>query len=101
MKALLKSDLQALAEKIQNLSENDSVLEMQTLAKELYEKLTVLKFVEENLDASKVSEPIHETIMEDVKEIAEDVVEENFGDSGMLSTLDEDLLFLMKKWMIY
>ena len=42
MKALLKSDLQALAEKAQNLSENTSASEMQNLAKELYEKLTIL-----------------------------------------------------------
>ena len=66
MKESLKSDLQALAGKIQNLSENTSVSEMQNSAKELYEKLTVLKFVEENLDGQKVAEPISETIIEAV-----------------------------------
>ncbi len=89
MKALLKSDLQALAEKIQNSSENTSVSEMQNLAKELYEKLTVLKFVEENLDVRKVAEPISEIIVEEKEE--EIIIEDDFGDSGMLSTLDEDL----------
>jgi hypothetical protein len=91
MKALLKSDLQALAEKIQNSSENSSVSEMQNLAKELYEKLTVLKFVEENLDTRKVAEPISETIVEVLEKEEETIVEDDFGDSGMLSTLDEDL----------
>ena len=91
MKALLKSDLQALAEKIQNSSENSSVSEMQNLAKELYEKLTVLKFVEENLDTRKVGEPISETIVEVLEKEEETIVEDDFGDSGMLSTLDEDL----------
>ena len=91
MKALLKSDLQALAEKIQNSSENSSVSEMQNLAKELYEKLTVLKFVEENLDVQKVAEPISETIVEVLEKEEEIIIEDDFGDSGMLSTLDEDL----------
>lgn len=91
MKALLKSDLQALAKKIQNSSENSSVSEMQNLAKELYEKLTVLKFVEENLDVQKVAEPISETIVEVLEKEEEIIIEDDFGDSGMLSTLDEDL----------
>jgi len=91
MKALLKSDLQALAGKIQNLSENTSVSEMQSLAKELYEKLTVLKFVDENLDDQKVAEPISETIIKETVKEEETVIEDDFGDSGMLSTLDEDL----------
>lgn len=91
MKALLKSDLQALAEKIQNSSENTSVSEMQNLAKGLYEKLTILKFVEENLDVQKVAEPISETIVEEQEKEEEVIIEDDFGDSGMLSTLDEDL----------
>jgi len=91
MKELLKSDLQALAEKIQNSSENSSVSELQNLAKELYEKLTVLKFVEENLDVQKVVEPTSETIVEEQEIEAAAVIEDDFGDSGILSTLDEDL----------
>jgi len=92
MKALLKSDLQALAEKTQNLSENTSVSEMQNLAKELYEKLTILKFVEENLGVKKQVEPISETIVvAETKEAEESVIEESFDDLGILSTLDEDL----------
>ena len=90
MEKSLKSDLQALAEKIQSSSEMASVSEMQNLAKELYEKFTVLKFVEENIDAQKVTEPIPETIVQlEVSE--EEIVEDDFGDSGILSTLDEDL----------
>jgi len=91
MKESLKLDLQALARKIQNSSENTSVSEMQRLAKELYEKLTVLKFVEENLDDKKVAEPISEKINEEVVKEEETIIEDDFGDSGMLSTLDEDL----------
>ena len=91
MKALLKSDLQALAGKIQNSSENTSVSEMQNLAKELYEKLTVLKFVEENLDVQKVIDPIPQTIVDEKVKEEETIIEDDFGDSGMLSTLDEDL----------
>jgi len=91
MKALLKSDLQALAEKIQNLSENTSVSEMQNLAKELFEKLTVLKFVEENLDTQKVAEPIPEIIIEEPVKEEETSIEDDFSNSDILSTLDEDL----------
>ena len=91
MKALLKSDLQALAEKIQNLSENTSVSEMQNLAKELFEKLTVLKFVEENLDTQKVAEPIPEIIIEESVKEEETSIEDDFANSEILSTLDEDL----------
>jgi len=91
MKALLKSDLQALAEKIINSSENTSVSEMQNLAKGLYEKLTVLKFVEENLDAQKVTEYISESIVEETVKEEETIIEDDFADSGILSTLDEDL----------
>lgn len=90
MKESLKSDLQALAEKIRSSSEVTSVSEMQNLAKELYEKLTVLKFVEENPKAQKVTEPLPIAIIQEV--VKEDVpVEDDFGDSGVLSTLDEDL----------
>ena len=91
MKTLLKSDLQALAEKTQDLSENNSVSEMQVLAKELYEKLTILKFVEENLSTSEVTTPISEVVIETEIKKEEVVIEDDFGDSGMLSTLDEDL----------
>ena len=91
MKALLKSDLQALAEKIQNLSENTSASEMQNLAKELYEKLTILKFVEENLDEQKVAERLLETIVEEKIKEEETSIEDDFANSDILSTLDEDL----------
>jgi len=90
MKESLKSDLQALAEKIRNSSEIISVSEMQILAKELYEKLTILKFVEENLDTQKSDKNIPETIIQEkVKE--EKTIEDDFGDQEILSTLDEDL----------
>jgi len=90
MKESLKSDLQALAEKIRSSSEMDSVSGMQNLAKELYEKLTVLRFVEANFDAQKVTEPILETIVQ-LEENDPEIVEDEFGDSGILSTLDENL----------
>jgi len=91
MKNILKSDLLALAEKIRISSQEMSVSEMQNTAKELYEKLTVLKFVEENLDVQKVVEPISETIVKEAIKEEETIIEDDFGDSGMLSTLDEDL----------
>jgi len=91
MKELLKSDLQALAEKIKNSSEKTSVSEMQNLAKELYEKLTVLKFVEENLDVQKVAESIPEIVVEETVKEEEAIIEDDFADSGILSTLDENL----------
>jgi len=90
MKNILKSDLLALAEKIRSSSENMSVSEMQNLAKELYEKLTILKFVEENPDVQEVTESIPvEIVQETIKEVAP--IETDFGDIGILSTLDENL----------
>lgn len=90
MEESLKSDLQALAEKIRNSSEMTSVSEMQILAKELYEKLTILKFVEEKLDIQKSDKNIPETIIQK-KAKEEKTIEDDFGDPGILSTLDEDL----------
>ena len=84
MKELLKSDLQALAEKIQNLPENTSASEMQNLAKELYEKLTILKFVEENLDEQKVTERLLETIVEEKIKEEETSIEDDFSNSDIL-----------------
>ena len=92
MKNILKSDLLALSERIRNSSEDLSVSEMQNLAKELYEKLTILKFVEENPDSQETIENVSIEVVQEV--IAEEEVapiETDFGDVGILSTLDENL----------
>ena len=87
MKGILKSDLQALAEKIKNLPDDALVSELQNTAKELYEKLTVLQFVQENLqNETRTENPSVEN------EPKVDFLEkENLDDSSILSTLDEDL----------
>jgi len=91
MKNILKSDLLALAEKIRSSSENMSTSEMKNLAKELYEKLTILKFVEEKPDVQEATESIPvEVVQETIKE-EEVPIETDFGDVGILSTLDENL----------
>jgi len=91
MKNILKSDLLALAEKIRSSSENMSTSEMKNLAKELYEKLTILKFVEEKPDVQEATESIPvEVVQETIKEEVVPI-ETDFGDVGILSTLDENL----------
>ena len=91
MKNILKSDLLVLAEKIRSSSQEISVSEMQNLAKELYEKLTILKFVEENPAVQETTESIPVAIVQET--IKEEVtpIETDFGDVGILSTLDENL----------
>jgi len=91
MKNILKSDLLVLAEKIRSSSQEISVSEMQNLAKELYEKLTILKFVEENPAVQETAESIPvEVVQETIKEEV-GPIETDFGDAGILSTLDENL----------
>jgi len=91
MKNILKSDLLALAEKIRSSSQEMSVSEMQNLAKELYEKLTIFKFIEENPAVQETTESIPVEVVQEL--IKEEVVpiETDFGDVGILSTLDENL----------
>lgn len=103
MKHLLKSDIQAIAEKIVNSDGLDNVVELQQLAKELYEKLTILKFMESGFNSAPpvveekeiepvaVKEepaPIQETPVAVVEETVE---EEDLGDNELISTLDENL----------
>jgi hypothetical protein len=92
MKALLKSDLQALAEKITKFSNDTSVSELQNAAKDLYEKLTVLMFVEENLNVEKVIESTPSKKAQNFQKHSEELCEEEeLENTGILSTLDEDL----------
>jgi hypothetical protein len=92
MKAKLKSDLQALTEKVIDFSNETPVSELQNSAKELYEKLTVLLFVEENLKVDNDEESQIEFSNEVVESFEQKTIkEEDLGDSGILSTLDEDL----------
>lgn len=88
MKNILKSDLLALSERIISSSEDLSVSEMQNLAKELYEKLTILQFVEENHDNQETIESVSAEIS--TEEVIAPI-ETDFGDVGILSTLDENL----------
>jgi hypothetical protein len=91
MKAILRLNLQALAEKINNLSNDTSVSELQNSAKELYEQLTVLAFVEENLKVENKTESsdLSATNIESFEK--QTIEEEDLGDTGILSTFDEDL----------
>jgi len=91
MKNILKSDLLALAEKIRSSSEEISVSEMQNLAKELYEKLTILKFVEENTAVQETTESIPVEVVQETTKEEVAPIETDFGDVGILSTLDENL----------
>ena len=100
MKNLLKSDLKVLAEKILATSNDVSVSELQHFAQELYEKLTVLEFVNSNLSNELVQKEVvivEKTVVveelpvqkEDIKNTIEEQSE--IDDSDMLSTLDENL----------
>ncbi len=101
MKNLLKSDLKVLAEKILKTSDDVSVSELQHLAQELYEKLTVLEFVNSNLSKAlpqKETVTVEEVVVAEELPIKEEklsnVIEEessSIEDSEMLSTLDENL----------
>ncbi len=92
MKAILKLELEALAEKINNFSEDTSVSVLQNSAKELYEKLTVLLFVEENLNIDKLVESIPAKNISEVEIDEKKLIDkDHLGDTGILSTLDEDL----------
>lgn len=100
MKNLLKSDLNLLAEKILETPNNVSVSELQHLAQELYEKLTVLEFVTTNLSEETAQKEV--VIVEKTVVVEEMTTQENevsnvteeqpvIDDSDMLSTLDENL----------
>ena len=100
MKNLLKSDLNLLAEKILATSNDVSVSELQHLAQKLYEKLTVLEFVNSNLSeetAEKEVVIVKKTVVVEELAVQEEevsnVIEEQpaIDDSDMLSTLDENL----------
>ena len=92
MKAILRSNLQALAEKINNLSSDTSVSELQNSAKELYEQLTVLMFVEENLTVEKnIESPSDFSTPKGENFQKQTIEEEDIGDPEILSTFDEDL----------
>lgn len=100
MKNLLKSDLNLLAEKILETPNNVSVSELQHLAQELYEKLTVLEFVTTNLSEETAQK---EVVIVEKKVVVEEIPAQEkevnnvtreqpvIDDSDMLSTLDENL----------
>ena len=100
MKNLLKSDLNLLAEKILATSNDVSIPELQHLAQELYEKLTVLEFVNSNLSNDLPQKEVviveKTVVVEELPVQEEDLkktIEEQpvIDDSDMLSTLDENL----------
>ncbi|MGB0896444.1 MAG: hypothetical protein ACPGU9_01660 [Flavobacteriaceae bacterium] len=92
MKKILQSELKNVAEKILATPQDISVSELQNLAKELFEKLTVLEFVNSNLTIEKSSAPQKE---ERTEEVVQDIKEEKetiaIDDTEILSTLDENL----------
>lgn len=100
MKNLLQSDLKVVAEKILATSSDVSVSELQHLAQKLYEKLTVLEFVNSNL--SEELPPKETSVVENIAVVQELPIQEeeisnlteepsSIEDSEMLSTLDENL----------
>ncbi|MGB1268874.1 MAG: hypothetical protein ACPG45_03985 [Flavobacteriaceae bacterium] len=100
MKNLLQSDLKVVAEKILATSSDVSVSELQHLAQKLYEKLTVLEFVNSNL--SEELPPKETSVVENNAVVQELPIQEeeisnlteepsSIEDSEMLSTLDENL----------
>lgn len=100
MKNLLKSDLNLLAEKILATSNDVSIPELQHLAQELYEKLTVLEFVNSNLSNDLPQKEVviveKTVVVEELPVQEEDLkktIEEQpvIDNSDMLSTLDENL----------
>jgi hypothetical protein len=100
MKNLLKSELKVLAEKILTTSNDVSVSELQHLAQELYEKLTVLEFVNSNISNELPQKEVviveKTVVVEELpvqeKEIRNTIEEQTaIDDTDMLSTLDENL----------
>jgi hypothetical protein len=100
MKNLLQSDLNLLAEKILATSNDVSVSELQHLAQKLYEKLTVLEFVNSNLSEELPQKEVvivkKTVVVEELaaqEEEVSNIIEEQpaIDDSDMLSTLDENL----------
>lgn len=95
MKNLLTAELKALAEKIVTSTDDVSVSELQHSAKDLYEKLTVLRFVEKNITTDDTSVTEKKAVIPTPEAIAEEPeveeVENTLEDREMLSTLDENL----------
>lgn len=70
MKDKLQADLKDLANKIINDNQNFSTSSLQKMARELYEKLTVLAFTEENLNS--ISKGISSEEKKEIKNTAEE-----------------------------
>ena len=76
MKKKLESELKALAEKVLKLNLNEDVSALQFEARKLYEKLTVLKFMEDRLNDIEI-DTSKSIVADKFKEMATTVLEGN------------------------
>ncbi|WP_124979035.1 hypothetical protein [Nonlabens xiamenensis] len=85
MKKKIAADLTSLAHRILQFKKQDDVTELQAMAKELYEKLTVLAFAEKHfsgvqpnagdVEIKRRLEAVYEDAQEDVESLSQDVEE--------------------------
>ncbi|MFK5957607.1 MAG: hypothetical protein QM495_01925 [Lutibacter sp.] len=106
----IKSELVSLAHSILEMKNNDDIVELHNKSQEIYEKLTILKFVNSNINKVSVNEEIVDKIVpiientekivtskpleyhEEIKQnkiLSEEQVEEIFGIEDALSKNDE------------
>lgn len=94
----LKSEIQALAKQVLEMNGVAPLNELQMVARDLYEKVTILKHLTENQIPQEevISTPVDiiesfEEVEPAADKVIEEVVEDNLADQEILSTLDENL----------
>ncbi|MFD0963262.1 hypothetical protein [Pseudofulvibacter geojedonensis] len=94
----LKSEIQALAKQVLEMNGVAPLGELQMVAKDLYDKVTILKYITENPSVSNQEVPsLHEVVKPVVDQLIEEenlideIEDDNLEDQQMLSTLDENL----------
>ncbi len=94
----LKSEIQALAQQVLEMNGVAPLNELQMVVGDLYEKVTILKYLTENSNIKKEAtaarieniELIEETPTV-IESVVEEVINDNLDDQEILSTLDENL----------
>lgn len=94
----LKSEIQALAQRVLEMNGVAPLNELQMVAGDLYEKVTILKYLTENSNIKKEATAARienieliEEIPTVIESVVEEVIEDNLDDQEILSTLDENL----------
>ena len=82
MKNVLKSEIEQLSEKILITSKLNDIDALQEFAKSLYDKITVLQYLDKHEEESNVTN-------EDIPKVIEIIIDEE--DESLISTLNEDL----------